>query len=195
MRKWNRQDCRTMPWKNGGGCTTELAIFPPGATLEDFVWRLSSACVESAGPFSHFAGVDRSLAILSGDGLILHGLDEHNTPSRVCLDQGSQAYRFPGELAIHAELCGGPVLDLNLMTRCDVCGHSMHRLATGEHPLETTDELQILLYCVAGSAMLPADEGLQAGDLMLFEDAGMRLQLKVGEGTILYFMSITGRKR
>lgn len=184
-----------MPWKNGGGSTTELAIFPPGATLENFVWRLSSAYVESAGPFSHFAGVDRSLAILSGDGLILHGHDEHSVPTHVHLDQGSQAYRFPGELAIQAELCGGPVLDLNLMTRRDICGHVMHRLGAGEHSLEATDESQILLYCTEGSAMLQADEELQAGDLVMLEGANMRFQLKVEEDTILYFMSITSRKR
>ena len=195
MRKWNGRDCQVMPWKNGGGSTTELAIFPPGANLENFVWRLSSAYVESSGPFSHFAGVDRSLAILSGDGLILHGHDEHGVPTRVRLDQGSQAYRFPGELAIHAELCGGPVLDLNLMTRRDVCGHSMHRLAAGEYPLEATEELQTLLYCVAGSATLPADEGLQAGDLVMLEEAGRRFQLRVYEGTILYLMNIRSRKR
>lgn len=182
-----------MPWKNGGGSTTELAIFPPGSNLENFVWRLSSAYVESAGPFSHFAGVDRSLAILSGDGLILHGHDEHRAPARVLLDRDTQPYRFPGELAIHAELCSGPVLDLNLMTRRDVCGHSMHRLVAGEHSLEIIAESQILLYCVAGTATLPADEVLQAGDLAMLEEAGMRFQFTVEEGTILYLMRITSQ--
>ena len=48
MRKWNRQDCQTMPWKNGEGSTTELAIFPPGATLEDFVWSNSAPTTSNA---------------------------------------------------------------------------------------------------------------------------------------------------
>ena len=188
MRKWNHRDCPTMPWKNGGGSTTELAIFPPGANLENFVWRLSSAQVGSAGPFSHFFGVDRSLAILSGEGLILQVSDENAT--RVHLEQGTLPYRFPGELAIHAELCDGPVLDLNLMTRRASCEHSMQRLTAGEHTVETEDGEQMVLYCVAGSATLPADLSLQAGDLVLFEEAGVHFQLTVDEGAILYLMRI-----
>ena len=43
MHKWSKQDYHTMPWKNGGGSTTELAIFPAGANLDNFVWRLSTA--------------------------------------------------------------------------------------------------------------------------------------------------------
>ena len=66
MRKWTRQDYRTMPWKNGGGSTTELAIFPEDAKLDHFIWRLSTASVNTAGPFSHFSQIDRTLAILSG---------------------------------------------------------------------------------------------------------------------------------
>lgn len=46
---------RRMPWKNGGGITTEIAIAPPGATLDAFDWRISTARVEAAGPFSRFA--------------------------------------------------------------------------------------------------------------------------------------------
>ena len=193
MRKWSHRDCQSMPWKNGGGSTTELAISPRGSTLENFVWRLSSACVESAGPFSHFAGIDRGLAILSGDGLILHGCDEHNAPTRVRLDRDTQPYRFPGELAIHAELCSGPVLDLNLMTRRDACDQSMQRLVAGEYHLEAADGLQTLLYCTGGSATLFADEILRAGDLVMLEETGMRFQLKVEEGAILYLMRITSQ--
>ncbi len=186
-----------MPWKNGGGSTTELAIFPHGANLENFVWRLSSARVAAAGPFSHFAGIDRSLAILSGDGLILHGKDDCDVPTRIRLDPSSRPCRFPGELAIHAELCGSPVLDLNLMTRRDVCEHSMHRLTAGEHQVDASDTPQILVYCAAGTATLDSSEGLQAGDLVLFEEAqerdGIRFELKAEEAATLYLMRIVPR--
>jgi environmental stress-induced protein Ves len=40
---------RRMPWKNGGGVTTEIAIAPTGATLEDFDWRVGTAQVDAAG--------------------------------------------------------------------------------------------------------------------------------------------------
>lgn len=182
-----------MPWKNGGGSTTELAIFPPGATLDDFVWRLSSAHVGSAGPFSQFAGVDRSLAILSGGGLILHFHNDGSPPTCVSLSQDSQSCRFPGERAIHAQLCDGPVQDLNLMTRRDHCEHSMCRLEVGEHSLEVAEQSKILLYCVAGSVTILADESLQAGDLAMFDEAGSRFQFKVEEETVLYLMRVTNR--
>ena len=43
-------DYRAMPWKNGGGITTELLIEPEGATLESgFQWRLSMADVRTDG--------------------------------------------------------------------------------------------------------------------------------------------------
>jgi environmental stress-induced protein Ves len=59
-------ECRTTAWKNGGGSTTEIAVAPMGASLDDFDWRVSMARVASDGPFSEFAGIDRTLDILKG---------------------------------------------------------------------------------------------------------------------------------
>ena len=42
---------RCMPWKNGGGVTTEIAIAPAGATLDNFDWRVSTTQVGAARPF------------------------------------------------------------------------------------------------------------------------------------------------
>jgi uncharacterized protein len=53
-------------WKNGGGKTTEIAVWPPGASLDAFDWRISMATVEQDGPFSEFPGIDRTLALLKG---------------------------------------------------------------------------------------------------------------------------------
>src|SRR4029077_9426905 len=64
-------DCKTTPWKNGGGSTTEIATGPAGASLEAFDWRVSMARVTSDGPFSDFASVDRTLAVVKGNGLVL----------------------------------------------------------------------------------------------------------------------------
>ena len=49
-----------MPWKNGLGVTAQIAIHPPGATLADFTWRISSAEVRGSNPFSNFAGTPRA---------------------------------------------------------------------------------------------------------------------------------------
>ena len=112
---------RAMPWKNGGGETLELAIAPAGAGLEDFAWRISSARVGAAGPFSAFAGVDRSLALLSGAGLRLqrgNGRIEE-------LHAGGAVATFAGEEAITAVLLDGAVGDLNLMTRRGAWRHRL----------------------------------------------------------------------
>ena len=67
---------RRMPWKNGGGITTEVAISPPEATVNDFDWRISMAKVLASGPFSTFANIDRVLAVLDGEMLLTIGNGE-----------------------------------------------------------------------------------------------------------------------
>ncbi len=62
---------RRMPWKNGGGVTVEIAVHPQGASVDDFDWRVSMATVASHGPFSIFPGIDRTLSVLEGDGILL----------------------------------------------------------------------------------------------------------------------------
>ena len=66
MRVFRSADHAFSPWKNGGGTTAEIAIGPPGATLDAFDWRISMARVASDGPFSSFPGVDRTLSIIDG---------------------------------------------------------------------------------------------------------------------------------
>ena len=62
---------KRMPWKNGKGETIEIAVFPEGASVDTFDWRISMAPVASNGPFSVFPGIDRTLSILTGDGMML----------------------------------------------------------------------------------------------------------------------------
>ena len=63
----------SMPWKNGGGSTQELACWPPGADMNSFEWRGSLATVDRPGPFSAFPAIDRQIMLLGGDGLHLRG--------------------------------------------------------------------------------------------------------------------------
>ena len=86
-------DCRTTAWKNLGGSTTEIAVAPPGPSLNDFDWRVSMARVASDGPFSEFAGIDRTLAIVKGGGLTLTVGDS----APVALDGNSEPIHFPGD--------------------------------------------------------------------------------------------------
>jgi uncharacterized protein len=143
----DRHSARQLPWKNGLGVTLELAIAPDGATLDDFDWRISSAKVASAGAFSHFPGIDRSLGLLDGAGLrlLLPGqtlqLDAHNPLAS-----------FPGELAIQAELLDGAITDLNLMSRR---GRWLHRLQHQQldGTLSIDSAAVMLIYCQSGAPL------------------------------------------
>jgi hypothetical protein len=110
------------PWKNGGGTTAEIAAYPPGAGLDDFHWRVSVADVHSGGPFSHFAGIDRKLALLKGAlTLTIEGW------GRVALTPDSPPLEFPGDVKTDAVLTSDAAQDLNVMTRRGIATSSMTR--------------------------------------------------------------------
>ena len=104
------------PWKNGGGATREIACWPAGTGLDSFDWRISVATIAADGAFSVFAGIDRSITLLSGDGVLLHG--EHGTHR---IDQKLVPFAFAGETPIRATLLGGASDDFNVMTRRGRC--------------------------------------------------------------------------
>lgn len=112
---------RAMPWRNGGGITRELMVEPPGATFETgFAWRLSVADVAQDGPFSELPGIDRTLVVVDGPGLVLEfpmGRREEIAPLA--------AFRFPGEVPCVGRLVGGPVKDLNAMTTRGKARHAV----------------------------------------------------------------------
>jgi environmental stress-induced protein Ves len=98
-------------WKNGGGITSEIAIYPPEATLEkgDFLWRLSSAEVGLPGPFSLFPGFERMLTLIAGREMVLKNEEQMEalTPGEI--------FRFSGKEIFHAELPHGPITDLGVI--------------------------------------------------------------------------------
>lgn len=201
MYRWYRQDYRSMPWKNGGGVTTELARFPEDANTEQFIWRLSRAEIKSSGPFSHFAQIDRSLAVLSDSNLLLQLEEAKGVTENIYLNQHSLPYRFNGETPVNAvlEKDEEPVLDLNFMSRRTVCQHFMQRLEAGEHFIQASDAQQILMYCARGSAKMIVDEKtgmrVQEDDLILLDEerpfSGVRLHLHAHEGASLYCIRIS----
>ncbi|WP_295533586.1 HutD family protein [uncultured Thioclava sp.] len=128
MKKLRRSDLTATPWKNGGGLTWEIAAFPEGAGFDDIVWRLSMAEVASDGAFSEFAGIDRTLTVLSGAGMTL----SFAQGGSVTLDASAPPLSFPGEAALNARLTDGPILDFNIMTRRGACVHRVEMLAAGQ---------------------------------------------------------------
>lgn len=148
---------RRMPWKNGGGVTTEIAIAPAGATLDHFDWRVSTAQVDAAGPFSRFAGMDRSLAVIAGGRLTMHRADAE----AVTLAPGEAPARFPGEADVHATL-DAPLSDFNVMTRRDAWAHHAEAVALAAGERRSLPRLhagmQWLVYCVHGALSIGAED-------------------------------------
>jgi environmental stress-induced protein Ves len=133
---------RRMPWKNGGGETVEIAVFPPEADLAGFAWRVSMATVASDGPFSVFAGIDRTLSILEGKGM---ELDIAGRPSTL-LTQASHPLAFPADAPTSARLVSGPIVDLNVMTRWGQWTHQVERrVVEGQHHLDAEGGVTMLL--------------------------------------------------
>lgn len=102
-------DVAESPWRNGGGVTRELVVFP---VREHWHWRMSVAEVTQDGPFSRFEGVRRWFAVLSGAGVCLHCA---GTPTR--LEVTSDPFAFDGNEEVHCTLLSGPTRDFNLMVR------------------------------------------------------------------------------
>ena len=106
-----------MPWKNGGGTTRELVCWPPHAGLQDFGWRVSVATIAAPGPFSAFAGIDRHIMLLEGDGVHLRSTEPGAAALDHTLGQPWQPFAFSGDLALDCTLLGGTSTDFNLMLR------------------------------------------------------------------------------
>jgi len=159
-------DFRTMPWKNGGGATTELLIEPPGATLDGFCWRLSMATVASSGPFSSFPGIDRTLLLLEGGGLEL----DHGPHGRVLLPGPLEPAAFAGEWPTSGRLLDGPCRDFNVMSDRARVRHRLLVLRPGPAPAALPAAPTVLVFCAGGRAALSAGPGLQlelpAGELL-----------------------------
>jgi environmental stress-induced protein Ves len=103
---------QVMPWKNGSGTTTEIAIDPPDADVGGrFRWRLSIADVERSGPFSAFPGYQRTIMVIAGQGMDLLVGDE---PARR-LDRLFEPFVFSGDTPAACRLLDGPIRDFNLM--------------------------------------------------------------------------------
>ncbi len=104
LKRLRSTDYRVMPWRNGGGTTTELVIDPG----ERFRFRASIADVRASGPFSRFDGYDRHIMIVEGKGMTL-GCGAHGDLELAPFVPQS----FSGDWDVHGMLREGPVRDFN----------------------------------------------------------------------------------
>ncbi len=171
---------KTMPWKNGMGSTTEIAIHPADAKLDDFDWRVSMAQVASDGPFSSFAAIDRTLLVLEGNGLDLSVKDQPLT--RIDRDT---IHAFPGDQPTSATLVDGPIVDLNVMSRRDTLRHDVQRIKLTGHQdfIVSTQTILVIEQGqleVAGSTSAVT---LSERDAIVVDTSTPMLTLNAGEAT------------
>lgn len=167
VHRFDRATLLATPWKNGGGVTREIVCQPPGAGMDRFDWRVSIAHIESSGPFSAFAGVDRVITLLEGAGVRLHSTDgafDH------ALDTPMVPFAFAGEAPVTGTLLGGDCHDFNVMTRRSACRAQVQVCrSAAELPSASAG----LLMAVQGRWQLN-DETLAPGQGLWWAQAGPR---------------------
>jgi environmental stress-induced protein Ves len=147
------RDFRPQPWKNGGGTTTELAVFPAtGRPL----WRVSIAEVAASGPFSDFSGYERTLMLLDGDGMVL----DFDAAEPATLDRRFQSLVFDGAWKCDCTLLGGPVRDLNLMVD-RTFGRGTVEVITGRAPITRATPAEWMLLCALEGRATVGVEGAE----------------------------------
>lgn len=103
---------RPKPWRNQGGLTRDLLVWPPDNEEDTWEVRISRADITTDGPFSAYTGVERWFKLIDGNGLTLrvHGQD--------CpVHAADPPFVFDGGAMPHCHLLGGPAQVLNFMTR------------------------------------------------------------------------------
>lgn len=105
----NADDVTPQAWRNGGGWTRELLVWPSGT---DWRVRISRADIEVDGPFSSYPGVERWFTVLEGAGVALRFAREERT-----LTIGDAPIVFDGASGPVCRLLEGPTQDLNLMVQ------------------------------------------------------------------------------
>lgn len=169
-----------MPWKNGGGETREIAIFPPAASLDTLDWRVSMAVVAQDGPFSSFPGIDRTLCVIEGAGM---ELDFGSAGGVRTVTPTSAPFEFAADKPLQARLIDRAITDLNVMTRRDRYRHSVRRLRLEPRPISVGSMANwTLLFCERGQVHCgiakEADVALDTWDCLLLSETTKLFELR-----------------
>lgn len=165
------QDYVIQKWKNGLGSTSQLYIQDPSAKfpIDPYLFRISSARVNSDGPFSLFPGYDRYLVLVEGKSLRLDEISGHERgPLKTLLPM--QEFLFAGEREIHGMADGQDLIDYNVVfRRASVSSQSeiIHESFTRTFKVfKRGERLSVFVTCL--------------GDALTLEAASLGLHTKLG---------------
>jgi hypothetical protein len=153
-------DYQRMPWKNGGGTTTEIwkAAGSDGAIL----WRLSIADVASDGPFSEFSGIDRWIMMVAGKGM---ELDISDLGAKR-MEKPFEPLAFSGDAKTDCKLIDGPIRDFNLMVARHHARGDLQVVTLSAGETRSFDREVAALHVLDGSIELAGDI-LSVGDTLI----------------------------
>jgi len=184
MRHLRPEDYRVMPWKNGGGVTTEIAIYPEdaGPSGAGFTWRVSIAEVTVDGPFSRFPDYDRHIMTIAGKGMML----EAEGHGAIDLSQRFVPREFSGDWDVDGKLIDGPVRDFNLMVARERAKGGLTVETLSDRRRHAAEDDTLLLHVLEGDGIAEARviaEGdtlvLSAGESISVTPSSAELRLAV----------------
>lgn len=160
----------------------ELAVSPVGGSLEDFDWRISMARVERDGPFSLFSGIERTILVLSGAGVLLtvDGLETRLLP-------GDPPFQFAGDSRTTCRLLAGPVTDINIMSRRSTSSHAVQHVEAGATVVGAG---QTFVLPTSALSIDASTQAIETGDLLVIA-LGESLTIATGHALAIHF-STTG---
>lgn len=172
------KDVPKKPWKNGGGVSWEIAAdeeTPPA-------WRISVALIDKSGPFSDYAGYDRTIVAIDGDPVELDVNGRH-----VALQHGVP-FDFAGEARVQCSV-NGSARDFNVMTLRKALSHDVEIVSTPQRFILDDDELAFV-FVLRGNAMV-GSELCSTCDTVYVDDDEDRIEVSPQEGALACVVRIT----
>jgi hypothetical protein len=169
-----------MPWKNGQGATREIAVHPEGASLDNFMWRVSLAQVNAPGPFSLFSDCDRILCVVKGGPLYL----SVGTAQAVRLEI-DKPFHFAADVETEATAIEDRLLDFNVMVRR---GYYRASIECCREPVNLPASSHTRFVFVKEGWAKTAGEVLRYGDTLLVGEE--QTLIATGKSTVMYVVTL-----
>jgi environmental stress-induced protein Ves len=167
-RKITADQLVVVPWKNGGGLTTEIASGAARADDQAWSWRISVADVGATGAFSAFPGIDRTIAVVHGNGMDLQFEDGRMVPLEL-----NQPVDFDGDAIVTGILRGEAIRDFNVMVdRRYYCATLRVIRGSGEVSPATSAGSVVVIHMLDGACTArtaSAEETLSVEETMICE--------------------------